>query len=48
MCTRNLLLSGCACAFGTGILLACLLPYGALVCVQGVVILGLGAVAVMR
>ena len=48
MCVRTRLCAACACAFGAGVLLTCLLPYGALVCVQGVAILGVGVLVVCR
>jgi len=48
MCVRNRLCAACACAFGVGVILTCLLPYGVLVCVQGVAILSLGVFAVCR
>ncbi len=48
MCIRNRLCAACACAFGVGVILTCLLPLGVLVCVQGAVILSLGVLAVRR
>ncbi len=48
MCIRNRLCAACACAFGAGVILTCLLPYGVLICVQGAVILSLGVFVVCR
>ncbi len=48
MCVRNEMLAGCACAFGTGILLASFLPGGILVCIQGAVILGMGVFVLIK
>lgn len=44
LCCNRELFSGCAISFGAGVLLTAFLPFGVLVCVQGVAILGIGFV----
>lgn len=47
-CVRREFIGGCVCAFGAGVLLTGILPFGVLVFVQGVVIVAAGALAFCR
>lgn len=44
----NKLYGGCICAFGAGVLLTSLLPGGIIVLVQGVLVVGAGALILCR